>query len=218
MPLNPLGLYRLKLIGEIHGQTTETAFHFITRSTSTITTYAAEAQAIVNDFLASVLPAIRIWASDDWHVKSVLIVTLIPSPGVLIENRLAGGEGFQGGDSLPSFCAGLLSLRTGISGRSAHGRLYLPGVPEDLSSDSRLSGVSLGQLQDIGTALTTRYGTAGTFVNARFGVFSRRIGVTRNPGPPPRLIYNHNGFFTVSSIVARPEIATVRKRKIAQGQ
>jgi len=190
----------------------------MTRDTSTITTYSAEAQSIANDFLLGVLPLIQQWASDDWHVKSVLIVTLIPSPGVLIENRLAGGEGFQGGDSLPSFCAGLLSFRTGISGRSAHGRLYLPGVPEDLVSESRLEGVSLGQLQAIGTQLVTRYGVAGTFANARYGVFSRRLGVTRDPGPPPRLVYSTAGFFTVNSSIARPEVATIRKRKLARGQ
>lgn len=218
MPMTPRVLYRLKLIGEIHGQVTETAFHFRTKDSSTFTTPTSEASAIVNDFLLTVLPKIQTWASDDWHVKTIVTTSLNTNPSIFLETRLAAGEGFQGGDALPSFCAGLLSLRTGLGGRNAHGRLYLPGVPEDLSIESRLEGVSLAQLSDIGAALVNRYGTSGNFGSAQFGVYSRVLGVTRQAGPPPKLLYGLGGFFTVQSIIARPEIATCRKRKLARGQ
>lgn len=218
MPLNPRGLYRLKLIGELHGQETETTFHFKTKESSIVTTYLAEMQATLNDFEISVLPKILAWASDDFHVKSILAVTLIPRPGWLIEKRLAGGEGFQGGDSLPAFCAGLLSLRTGFAGRSGHGRLFLPGVPEDLQSESRLEGVSLGQLSDIGNTLVNRYGVSGSFASTQLGVFSRKLGASPSTVEPGTIDYNINGFMTLREVVARPEIATVRKRKLGHGK
>jgi hypothetical protein len=217
MALNPLGLYRLKVLGELHGQATETAFHFMTHSTSTMTTYASEAQAIVNDFKLQVLPKMQAFACQEWAAKSILIVTLIPTPGVLIEDRLASATGFQTDDSLPSFCAGLLSLRSGLSGRSGHGRIYVPGVPENLSIQSRLEGSLLGLLSDLGGILVSRYGLAGSFANARFGIYSRKLGIVYPSSNPTQPVYTHTGFMTLSSAIARPEIATVRKRKLARG-
>ena len=217
MALNPLGLYRLKLLGEIHGQATETAFHFQTRSNSTFTTYPSEINALITDFKAQVLPKIQQFAADDWRVKSILVVTLIPDPGYLVEDRLAVGAGLQGNDSLPSHDAGLLSIRTGISGRSGHGRIFFPGVPEDLSADSRLDGVALGFLQDIGNSLLARYGSTGTYASNRFGIFSRKLGVTRTLVPFPKLVYSHSGFMVATTAIARPEIATQRRRKLARG-
>jgi hypothetical protein len=216
--MTPRGLYRLKVIGEIHSQVTETVFHFRTKDSSTFTTYQSEMNALLTDFKAVVMPKLHVFANQEWAVKSILMVSLIPSPGVLIEDRQPGGGGFQVGHSLPSYCAGLLTIRTGLSGRSGHGRIYVPGVPEDFSSNSRLDGTSLGFLQDIGNALLTRYGASGTYNSNQYGVFSRVLGVTRQAGPPPRLVYSMNGFMLASTAIARPEIATQRKRKLGRGQ
>jgi hypothetical protein len=218
MALNPLGLYHLTLVGEIHGQTTQNIFYFQTKSSSPRTSYTVEATNIVADFKNNVLDVIRAFACDDWRVKSLLCTTLIPAHTVLIEERIPTGEGFQPDDSLPSFCAGLLSLRTGVGGRRAHGRLFFAGVPENQSSDSRLEGAHLTLLNDIGGMLLARYGPSGGFIDARWGVYSRRIGVTRLAGPPPSLVYSASGFFPVTETIGRPEIATIRKRKLQSGQ
>lgn len=164
-----------------------------------------------------VIPAVKLFACDDWHVKTVVCHTMIPRHAVLLEERIATGEGAQGDDSLPSFCAGLLSLRTGVGGRSAHGRIYIPGVAESASSESRIEGANLSQLSDIGLVLLGRYGPLGTNDRVRFGVYSRKLGDTRELGPPPFIEHHYNGFFGVNSIVARPEVATVMKRKLHRG-
>lgn len=215
--VNPLGLYHLSLFGEIHGQTTQNVFHFQTRSSSIGATHAFEATQLLTDFNTNVVPKIKAFCCDDWAIKTILVTTLIPKSTVLTEMRIATGAGLQPDDSLPSFCAGLLSLRTGVGGRSAHGRIYIPGVPEGLSSQSRTEGSLLTLLSDIGTVLLTRYGPTGGFAYARYGVFSRKLGVTRSAGPPPTLTFNHVGFFPVTEIIARPEIATMRKRKLSHG-
>lgn len=218
MPLNPLGLYRLKLVGELHGQATETAFHFQTNSTGNVNnSYRVELQDLMANFVTNIVPKVQLFASQEWIGKTVLGITLIPKAEVFIETRLMNGTGGQSDDSLPSFCAGLLSLRTGFGGRSRIGRLFLPGVSENLSSTSRLEGSYLTLLANVGAALTSTFGANGAYPWNRYGVFSRKLGATRVLLPIPRIDYSHAGFAIVQSTVARPEIATQRRRKLARG-
>lgn len=214
----PTGLYRLNLIGELHGSLTNNLFHFQGGRNANINTHANELTTLCNDFTNNILPKILLFAGDDFKAKSLLGVSLIPRPGVLVEVRYAEASGVQSDDCLPSFCAGLLSIRTGVGGRSGHGRVYIPGVPENLSSDSRLEGTHLALLNDIGTTLNARYGPTGASNLAFFGIFSRKLGVTRSLGPPVTLTYSMNGFMKMTTWIARPEIATQRKRKLFTGQ
>lgn len=218
MPLNPLGLYRLKLVGELHGQATETAFHFLTNSSGNVNnSYTTELQDLMTHFITNIVSKIQIFASQQWAAKTLIGVTLIPKSQVFIETRLANGTGAQPDDSLPSFCAGLLSLRTGQGGRSRIGRLFLPGVAENLSSQSRLEGSYLTLLSNVGAALTSAYGPSGSYPYVRYGVYSRKLGVTRVLSPTPTLNYSSAGFAIINSTVARPEVATMRRRKLARG-
>jgi hypothetical protein len=218
MPLTPRGLYRVKLIGELHGQLTETAFHFTTSEVSGESSYFNELNNMMDDFILQILPKYQLFCSQEWAAKTVTGITLIPAQEVFIEKRIASGTGVQPNNSLPSFCAGLLSLRTGAGGRSRIGRLFIPGVSEDLSSNSRLEGSYLGLLSALGAGLTGRYGNNSSYPYVRYGVFSRKLGVTRVLLPFPHLTYNIAGFKIVTSTVARPEVATMRRRKLARGQ
>lgn len=171
----------------------------------------------MDNFITNIMPKWLLFCNQEWVAKTLVGVTLIPKQAVFIEKRFASGSGSQPDNSLPSFCAGLLSLRTGAGGRNRIGRLYVPGVAETLSSISRLEGVYLGLLSDLGNKLVTQYGPNGAYPWVHYGVFSRKLGVTRVVGPPPTLNYSHAGFQTVSNIIARPEIATIRRRKLARG-
>jgi hypothetical protein len=218
MPLSPLGLYRVTLIGELHGQATQTAFHFQTNSSGNVNNnYSTELQDLMANFITNIVPKVQLFAGQEWAGKTVLGITLIPKATVFVEMRLANGTGTQPDQCLPSFCAGLLSLRTGAGGRSRIGRLYIPGVAEGLSSNSKLEGSYLSLLSGIGAALLQQYGPSGGFPYVRYGVFSRKLGVTRNPGPPATLSYSSAGWMMINSIIARPEIATQRRRKLARG-
>lgn len=217
MPLPEKGLYRLILVGELHGQATQTAFHFQDSDNQPNSTYQIALNHLMSDFQTGVLPKIQLFASQEWAAKTLIGITLIPKQLVFIETRIANGTGTQTDDSLPTFNAGLLSLRTGLGGRSHIGRLYFPGVAEGLSSDSRLEGSYLGLLSDIGATLVSKYGVNGSYPYCRYGVFSRKLGVTRVVSPIPTLNYSRNGWFQINSTVARPEIATQRRRKLARG-
>lgn len=218
MPLSPRGLYRLILVGELHGQLTQTAFHFTTSETSGQSSYYTELLEAMQRFQQSILPKIQLFCSQQWAAKTMIGVSLIPRAEVFIEIRIPNGTGTQPDDSLPTFNAGLLSLRTGVGGRSRIGRLYFPGVAEGLSSNSRLEGNYLGLLSDVGASLTTTFGNNGAYPYVRYGVFSRKLGVTRVLLPHPHLTYSIAGFRIVTSTIARPEIASMRRRKLARGQ
>lgn len=217
MPLTPRQLYRCIIVGELHGQLTQTAFHFRGADSSPASTVQAEITNLYNDFLANVVPAYKLFCNQQWTAKSLFVVQLTARPGVIIDQPLSGG-GAQTGDSLPSYCAGVLSLRTGLTGRSRVGRLYIPGVSEELSSTSRLEASYLSLLQQLGAVLTNRYGASGTSTSGRFGVFSRKLGVTRVGGLVPYLDYSINGWTQVTSTIARNVVGTQRKRLLAKGQ
>lgn len=217
MALTPAGLYRVKLIGELHGQATETAFHFMTNNPTSETSYKVELQRTMDTFMTAILPKFQAFCNQEWSAKTLIGVTLIPKLEAFIEMRISGGSGFQTDNSLPSFCAGVLSLRSGFGGRSAIGRIYVPGISENLSSTSRLEGSYLSLLANIGAALVNTYGPSGSWPYTRYGVFSRKIGVTRTLSPNPTLTYSAAGFKVVTGTVARPEIATMRRRKLARG-
>lgn len=221
MPL-PVGgvLVQLNIFGEIHGQRTQNSFHFRSRETAgeIWDTTLSECQSLLSDFRGVVLPAIQSFANQDWVARSIILITMVPRHEILLETRISNGNGIQGNDSLPSFCAGLLSLRTGRGGRSGHGRVYLAGVAEDTSSSSRISGENLTQLANVGVVLYGRYGPLGTNDKFEYGIYSRKIGDTREPGPPPYIVHSTDGFIPVVEVVPRVEIATMKKRQLHHGE
>lgn len=217
MPLDT-NLFKLILRGEVHGQRTENSFHFRAALDSPSTNIQEDCEILALDFASELLPLFQAFASDDWKAKTIRTVTLNPAGLGLTEIAIQNGTGFQQGDGLPSFCAGLLSLRTGFGGRSRHGRLYVPGVAEDAQEESRLVGANLTQLRDIGGMLIGRYGVGGSSTRFRYGVYSPKLGDTPNAGPPPSIEHSISGFTQVTQIVARNEIATMRKRALHHGE
>lgn len=217
MPLSPLQLYRAIVVGELHGQLTQTIFHFRGATSSPASTVSAEMNNLYADLTANLVPAMKTPLNQEWHAKSLKLLRISAEPMEMIDSALTG-EGLQTGHSLPSFVAALLSLRTGFSDRSRTGRLYLPGIAEDLSESSRLEGSYLGLFQSFGTLLVNRYGASGTSNNGRLGVFSRKLGVTRVASVPPRLAYSTVGWTQVTQIIAQVELASCRKRKLRRGE
>lgn len=213
-------LVEVLLVGELHSQTTNNYFHLSKRSTQGegFGSDFEECQLLMSDFRSFILPTIRALASQEWVARRIILTTMIPRHTILMEEPIANGEGFQAGDSLPSHVAGLLSLRTGRGGRSAHGRLYFAGIAEDTSSGSRLESSSLGQLAAIGDTLVSRYGPSGTNDKFEYGVYSRKLGDTDEDGPPPFKLHHMVGFIPIISTVPRVELKSMRRRMLHRGQ
>lgn len=217
MPITPRKLYQAMIVGELHGQLTVTRFWIRGGDASPASTVQAEIAGVRTGMLNLILPAYQAFCSSAWHGNHLLILEMTVLPRVMIDDVISVA-GQADAQSLPSFCAGLLSLRTGFSGRSRCGRIYVPGIAVGDDQDSRLTGSAFGALQALGNTLNTTFGPAGSNAYGRVGVFSRKLGVTRNIGPPPSLTYSIAGWTQATTFIARPDIATMRKRKLGVGQ
>lgn len=217
MPVTPRQLYMAKIVGELHGQLTETRLWIRGADNSPASTVTTEMTGINTQLLNVIIPAYKLFCNQEWAAKTMFLVQMSARPGIFIDNVLSG-NGAQDGNALPSYCAGLLSLRTGLTGRSRVGRLYVPGCAENQCSNSRLEGQYLGLLQSLGSALLGQFGPTASPAYGRIGVFSRKLGVVRYAGPPPYLEYAPTALTPITSFIARPEIATMRKRMLHRGQ
>lgn len=217
MPLSPLQLYCCWIVGEIHNQLTITRLWFRGNTASPASTVTVELGGIRTGIINSVIPAYRNFASSAWHGNHMQIMCMTTVPRQMIDEVISV-SGVQDALALPSFCAGVLSIRTGFSGRTRAGRIFLPGIPFDDSVDSKLSGGAFGLLQAFGNTLLTVFGPSGTNAYGRIGVYSRKLGVTRNPGPPPSLSYSTAGWTAATEFIARPDVKTMRKRLLGRGQ
>jgi hypothetical protein len=211
-------LFRVDMIGEIHGQLTQNSFHFSVYGDLLANNPHQLGSGLLQDFITGALPVVRQVASQQWAVKLVYCSSMIPKSEVLYEQAIPEGGGFQPDDSLPSHDCFLLRLRTGYGGRSRNGSLHLAGVPEGSSSNSRIEGSLLTDLRGVGDFLIARYGVGGSSDGYLWGLYSRKLGDTRIPGPPPAIAHSLTGFYPVVSVVASNEVSTILKRRLHRGE
>lgn len=219
MPPPPIrGLYHLTLVAEQDGQVMQNGFYFQGRDGNPNDTNLEDAEHLINDFQTWIIPLFKAIASDQWHLKGMVCTTLIPRLGPLVEKGILNEGGIQGDGSLPTASAAVLSLRTGHSGRSNRGRLYLAGIPKSNCLDSRVDDAYITGLQAVGDGLLTRYGPLGSNTRVVYGLYRRRIGDIRHSEVSPIFIeQQHVGFAPVTATIARREIYTQRKRLLGKG-
>jgi hypothetical protein len=206
-------LYHLVLRQELHGQLVQNGYWFTSRPAFDGTSDLGVAENLRNAFQNDVLPVIRLFANNQLKFQGIVCARVSPIDGPIAEVLLETSNGAQPNDSLPSYCSGLLSLRTGLGGRSHRGRSYYAGVGEDDSSNSRLDADSLGRLQAVGNQLLTTYGPT-SFSMGSYCVFSygkRLIDASAT-------VWNTDIACTpITQCVARPTIASQRHRQIGHG-
>jgi len=217
MPISPRKLYCCTIVGELHGQQVMTRFWIRGGDASPASTVTAEITNIRAGMFTNILPAYKACLTSAWHGNHMTTMEMTTRPRVMIDEVIAV-SGDQDADALPSFCAAVLSYRTGFSGRSYAGRVYLPGLYAGSSESSRLVGGAFGLVQSLGATLLSTFGPTGTNTYGRVGVFSRLAGVTRSAGPPPVLNYSILGWTQITQYIARADVGTQRKRKLGVGQ
>jgi len=208
-------LFHLTLRQSFDGQLVQNGYWFRTLPDSPVPpSDLAMAGIIAGTFQAQVLPAIQMFANQQVQFEAIVVATIVPVEGAIFETILETSNGVQPNNSLPTFCAGLLSLRTGLGGRSNRGRSYYAGISEDSSSVSRLDADSFARLQDVGNSLLSAFGPTPTQPFVEYGVWSRLRG--ENIGGDSNFDIGA-GFTPITQCVARRLIATQRHRKIGHG-
>lgn len=210
----PRYLFHLTLKQELHGQLVQNGYYFRQKDPPSGHTPGQLCQFIAGAFLANIIPPIQQFANQQLKFQNIVVTTLSPRFGAIYETLLETANGNQTDDALPSYCAGLLSLRSGFGGGNRRGRSYYAGISEGDSADSRLGVDSLAALTSIGQSLLGTFGAANTNGVADYGIWSWKLAEL----DPVYDVYNTDLAFTpITQCIARPVIATQRHRKIGHG-
>lgn len=203
-------LFQVRVKGFQEGQETNNVFHFICKSQSADVEVALILK-LINCFVTHLLPVL----SNKWTLDTVQWKRVSPtlSPEFITAPE-AGNVGALATDSLPTFNAALVSIRTPEGGRSKRGRMFLAGIPESATIASRfdLTGATwLGILAFV-NCLVTEFVTNAELGTDTFhmGVYSRKLGGSAFP-------YNLVGFTAANQLSPVALLATMRSRKVGRG-
>lgn len=206
-------LWKLIVNHTIHGQLCQNGFYFANRPSveDDEATLASFAQAARASFVTRILPDLLGFWNNQVAVNSIHVTTIVPHLGPVHEHILETTTGFQTDEALPSYCAAILSLRSGLGGKSRRGRIYFGGLSENDTSTGRLGVDSFVALTEIGNKLIANYGATGSDTLFRFVIYSRLIGPARVNGGPI------DGVTPVTHCNARSILGTQRHRLIGVG-
>jgi hypothetical protein len=206
-------LYHLTLMSELHGQEVQNGFWFVPGDLNPSVDDALNCFTIVERFNAVIMPYIKNFSSDQLHFLGLICTTIIPHFGAIYERSFETSEGDYPGESLPSYCAGVLSVRTGFGGGSHRGRLYFAGVSEDDSQQSELGASAFARLQAIGDALLAGFGGTASGDDFAYGVYSKKLGLVPNAPPLEGSHYTLAGFTKATQTIARHALGTQKHRQ-----
>lgn len=103
---------------------------------------------------------------------------------------------------LPTFCAGLIQVKTGFADRSKRGRFYLAGIAESYTTGNVLTGQGITNINNVINSIEKYMMDGGASVGRfRFGVWSRK----------------NSDFTRATSLSYSSRIAVMRSRKLGYG-
>lgn len=138
-------------VSDVNAWTAENVMHF---STDTLTSSQLATQlniAASTNMFAGI--------SNDMHC-STCSITPLNGTAATQDFALSDWNGAQLGQAVPA-AAHVITLRTGIRGRSHRGRIYLPGVAEDVMDNGLILGASNDSAQAAWTTFLTDIAAAG---------------------------------------------------------
>lgn len=159
--IEPPALMEIQIVGRLHGQRTRNVFHYVYRNQDPIVDGNAVALAVAGEFVDQVYAALITMVSNEWTCEAVTAQWVQP-----IRYRMAHvvpetAVGVIVGNSLPAYCAAVISLYTELSGRPHQGRKYIAGVPSQYEENSNISDVYVDLLNDLGAMMTENLEVAG---------------------------------------------------------
>lgn len=207
-------LYRYTITWRYQNQDLKTVLWFRSKTTSPKTDAKDEVEAIMTEV-------------SSWFTLNVLLFSNVGLQVIsAVATVMAGGLPYQAilnyintfgqiaGDGLPPHDAAVVSLYTPFHGRRLHGRIYIPAISESDQAGGNLTAAATVRLNKIASDYLTRFGENGTSSFVWGVVFSRANGTTRNPGPPPHLVYDQLAAIPVTRTTVNSLVRTQRHRLI----
>lgn len=192
--------------GRLHSQETNNVLHF-----GTNTVNPAYLQLLLD--IIDCLRTNRAMFSDQLTIEKLTARELFPVP--LDEIELTPDPALVGSGlpALPSFNAALISLSTGLGGRSNRGRLFMPGVIANDVANSKISSTGLAKWQAFVACMIGKFVGSAEDVDQKtfnWGVLSRK-----NSGV--NFATANDAFHRVKSAQAKDVVATMHSRKLGVG-
>lgn len=204
-------LVHLTLVQTLHSQTIQNGYFFTNRSAMDLTPQSGLVPQLISHFTLFILPYLKQVQSQELVYRSMVASTLLPENGPIAEQILETSQGDQTFESLPSYSAACLTLRTGFGGKSYRGRSYYSGVSAEHTGQSRLDANLLTGFQNLGNQLVNTFGNTGGISPFVYCIFSRKRGTNEGGGR------NYLGISPITQVVARSILCTQRHRKIGIG-
>lgn len=210
-------LHRLTVTFQLHGSYCQNVFWFRSKPTTTAANLQDESDKIVNDWKLQIWPYYKPCCSPDLQLVTLLNVCVEPTGIAQTIASYTVEFGSFTGESLPSHCAAVIGLYSRYPGRRTHGRCYIPGIPEAAHQNSVMSLTQMTNLSTLAGRFLTYFGDNGTSPQVWGGVFSRKNGAVRLPGPPPFIHYSPLAHLPWYRVVVNSTVFTNRHRLRGRG-
>jgi hypothetical protein len=167
--------HRVRIVGRLHGSTTNNVLHFREQTGSPLDDPALQAiltrlaAAVFACVLDTLIPAV----TSDWTFVRVEAQTYAPTlSDAVVQEAQAGVVGELSPTSV-SFASALVNLKTGGGGRRGRGKIFLPPPGEQEVQESLLNGPTHDLLEAFLQCLFAKF-VGGTRTDpAEWCVFSR---------------------------------------------
>jgi len=204
-------IWEVRFNGRMEGQTINQVMHFVCVGASADVNLHL-ILVIAACFIDNILPVL----SSAYTFESVSWKQVAPTLGVEAVT-IPPGAGAGGGNaaSEPSFVSAVISKRTLTGGRSHRGRMYIAGIPEDMTTGSNINvpgALWTGILNFIVCVLANfkHPDPAGGTDIWDLIVYSRKLGGAAFP-------YTAAGVTDVDNLVPVQALGTTRSRKVGRG-
>jgi hypothetical protein len=204
-------LFHLTLVQNLHGQVIQNGFYFTNRDLFNDADTAAQLSLLISHFTLFILPQIKQIQSQECVYRALVANQVVPNDGPIVESVIETSQGDLADESLPSYCAAVLTLRSGFGGKSNRGRSYYSGIVETDTSGSRLSANLLTLVQNLGNQLISTFNDAAGINPFVYVIYSRKMGDSETGHPTA------NGIRVIRQAIARSVLGTQRHRKIGIG-
>jgi len=201
----------LRIIGSIHGQTTNNVLHF---ATNTQINDPIQRDALILALLSAMLQCVTEQLingiTSDWTLDRLEGRSLFPTVGDpvirLPDNPTAGTLT----PASVSFAASLITIKTGLGGRRGRGKMFLPPPGEGETTASSSANIVFLQLQAFVDCVVAKFIGQAASEQWRLGVLSRKDLAGS--------MANFNAAFReATQLVPQRSLAVMSRRKVGRG-
>jgi hypothetical protein len=217
MPGGIDALFRLNVTFYVEGQNCQQSFWARSKPADPLPNLFAACDQLITDFEIGVNGRYKQLQTTSTQLIGAVATCLSPAGSAQSVKGYTTEFGFVTGDAMPPHDAAVLSLYTRYPGRRTHGRLYIPGIGESMQAGGVLNAGAKSSLKNLGDWLVGQFGEGGSSPYYWWGVYSRKNGATRHPGPPPFISYSPLTHIPWYRHVPQERLGTQRHRKIGRG-